>query len=315
MLLIVTLGVVGVLVASGIYLYLDGRRDAMRERLTLGLEQEDRDAPSIWKDASNLLRLAQVQALLERSPLARTLARRLRQCAVPVSLLNAIAGAVLVASAMAGLAHLLLPGTGASVGAFAGVLLLGWGGLYLWSRHVIRKLEMQLPSFINQMIATLRAGGTPLVAMRNAARTAPQPIASSMQSLIRNMELGVPANQAWYDWAEGWDSNACRLLSTALRIKWEAGGEMSAILEFVLEALETRRRMELRVETRTSLARVSTYFMTAWPIVMGLIFYSLNPALYIEALEHPIGIALAQAMVVLLVIGYLWIRRISRLQD
>lgn len=307
--------ILGGLAALAIVYIRESRRDAVRDRLTIGLEDDSGEEPSIWKDASDLLQLARAQALLQRSPIARTLSRRLQQCAVPYSLLNVLVGALLVAGVVAAGVQWLVPVAGASIGGFAVVLLLGWAALYFWARHVTRKLEMQLPSFINQMIATLRAGGTPLVAMRNAARTAPKPIGPAMHSLIRNMELGVPANQAWYDWAEGWDSNSCRLLSTALRIKWEAGGEMSAILEFVLEALETRRRMELRVETRTSLARVSTYFMTAWPIIMGLVFYSLNPALYTEALAHPVGIFLAKVMVALLIIGYIWIRRISRLQD
>jgi tight adherence protein B len=146
-------------------------------------------------------------------------------------------------------------------------------------------------------------------------RNAPAPLGLSMQELVRRLELGVAPVRAWRDWAEGWDSPACRLLSTAVRIKWDAGGEMSTMLGYVLDQLESRRRMELRIDTLTSQARFSAVILISLPFVIGFITYSFNPDLFQEMLADPIG---RRALVIaggLMVLGFFWLRRIARLES
>jgi tight adherence protein B len=136
-----------------------------------------------------------------------------------------------------------------------------------------------------------------------------------MDGLVRRLELGVPAVQAWRDWAESWNSAACRLLSTAVRIKWDAGGEMSTLLAYVLDQLESRRRMELRIRTLTAQARLSAVILVALPFVIGLITYSFNPDLFHEMLADPVGRRALLVTAALMALGYLWLRRIARLES
>jgi len=291
------------------------RLDAQRERLMAGVFDEQAQDVSLWKDAADLLQVAALQRLLSRSPLARKLQERLQRVGVRLTL----AGFVLAVAAAALLAFLvtwLLTGR-LELGLLAAlaVIVITWIVLAAVSARRVRQLELQLPSFVTQMITTLGAGGTPLAAVRNAARNSPAPLGPSMNTIIRRLEIGAAPMDVWREWADGWNSPACKLLSTALRIKWDAGGEMSTMLGYVLDQLESRRRMELRVLTVTSQARLAAIVLIALPFVIGFITYSFNPRLFHEMLADPIGQKALMLAGALMVLGFFWLRRIARLES
>ncbi|MCC7548119.1 MAG: type II secretion system F family protein [Burkholderiales bacterium] len=291
------------------------RLDAQRERLMAGVFDEPARDVSLWKDAADLLQVAALQRLLSRSPLARRLQERLLRVGMPLGLAGFVL-AVAAAAVLALLVALLLSGR-VDVGllAFLAVIAITWVVLSMVSASRVRKLELQLPSFVTQMITTLGAGGTPLAAVRNAARNAPAPLGPSMNEIIRRLEIGAAPVEVWRDWAENWNSAAGKLLSTALRIKWDAGGEMSTMLGYVLDQLESRRRMELRVDTLTAQARLASIVLIALPFVIGFITYSFNPHLFQEMLADPIGQKALMVAGALMVVGFFWLRRIARLDS
>jgi tight adherence protein B len=312
--MVIALFVVAALGLFGWYLWVT-RMDAQRERLMAGVFDTDEQDVSLWRDAADLLQLNALQRLLARSPLARALQERLERSGLPLSLAGTVLLATVLAATAAGTALSLTRRPDYAVAAFLTVVMLAWIGLSALAARRVRALELQLPAFVTQMITTLGAGSTALAAVRNTAKNAPAPLGPSMRNLVRRLELGVAPVRAWREWAEGWDSPACRLLSTAVRTKWDAGGEMSTMLGYVLDQLETRRRMELRIDTLTSQARLSSVILMALPFVIGFITYSFNPDLFEEMLADPIG---QKALLIaggLMVLGFFWLRRIARLQD
>lgn len=291
------------------------RLDAQRERLMAGVFDAPAQDVSLWKDAADLLQLAALQRLLSRSPLARALQQRLQRIGVPLGLAAFALVVTLVTLVACVVTYLLTDRLYLALIPLLVVPSITWITLSMLATHRARALELQLPSFVTQMITTLGAGGTPLAAVRNAARNAPAPLGPSMNELIRRLEIGAPPVEVWREWAEGWNSPACRLLSTALRIKWDAGGEMSTMLGYVLDQLESRRRMELRILTLTSQARLAAIVLMALPFVIGFITYTFNPDLFHEMLADPIGQRALLIAGVLMVFGFFWLRRIARLES
>lgn len=296
------------------YYLVEMRRDAIRERLFVGVMDGEAREVSLWKDAADLLQIEALQDLLAHSPLARALQLRMRRANLRMAMLPFVFLVTVGAAVSSAIVYLLFPQAWASLVAFLAVPVLTWLTLSAFAAWRVRALEMQLPAFVTQTLTTLAAGGTPLAAVRNAAQNSAQPLAGSMAELVTAMELGVPPVQAWRDWAEHWDSPSCRLLSTGVRIKWEAGGEMSQILSYVLDLLEGRRRMELRIETLTSQAKFSSIILISLPFVIGFITYAFNPGLFDEMLIDPLGRRLVIGAGLLMVVGFFWMRRIARLE-
>lgn len=295
--------------------FLEARRDRTRERLLAGVNQTDEEEVSLWADAAGLLRLAAMRRVLEESALARRFDHRLRKSGLPLSLPQALLLLVALTAAGAGAAYLFLPYPPAAAGALLLAPLLLWHLLALLAVQRARKLDGQLPALISQFITTLRSGGTPIQAMQSAAQNAPAPARQSMAELLHAIQIGVPATQAWRDWALFWDTRATHMLSLGVRLKWEAGGQMTAILAHILDSLEFQRRMELRVMTITAQAKLSAYILTALPFVVALMTYSIRPALFEHMLNDDFG---RKALVFtggLMAVGFVWLRKIAKLES
>jgi tight adherence protein B len=288
-------------------------RDAARERLRAGLADEDPEEVSLWRDAADLLQIARLQSVLATSPLARTLERRLRQLDIPYTLQRALLIAVIPIALGAGLIQIVFGRAELTLLGAVLLLLAAWLGLRTRARLRVAKVEAQLPGLINQMITTLRAGGVPTAALRAAAQNAPHPLGPSIARLVDAMSIGTPPGRAWRDWAALWDSRACDLLATAVRLKWEAGGEMGTLLEVILDQIESRRRRELRIRTLTAMARLSVWVLVSLPVVLFAYTWYVNPVLYREMIADPVGSRALMIMAGLMVVGFFWLRRIARI--
>lgn len=304
-----------VLAAGLIAYYLDQMsKDLTRERLRAGLEDAVPERVSLWRDAADLLQLARARRLLEQSPLARVLERRLRQLSITYSLSQVLLGLTALISAAAGAAYAASSRAPVSVAAALAVPLLLWWLLKSLAERRVYRLESQLAGLINQMITTLQSGGMPLPALRVASQNTPPPLGPSIAGLVQAIALGVPPNRAWRDWGRLWGSRGCFLLSQAMRLKWEAGGEMTSLLTVILDQVEGIRRRELRIRQVTALARISAYILASLPLLLGTYTYFINPILFWEMVNDPLGRRALLATGGLLLVGFIWMRRIARLE-
>ena len=295
----------------------DSRMNTLRERLLYGFEDEDSGPRqvSVWRYAADLLYLNRLQRLLEKSPLARKLNHRLSRLdlvhVMPQIMLLLIG--VLLLSMI--LVHVTTGQPAFMLIAILIEILLFWYVLKYLAQRRTRRVDMQLPNLINQMITTLRAGGTTSSALRVAAINTPKPLGPSIATLVEAIQIGVSPNRAWREWADLWRSKSCDLVSTSIRLKWEAGGELSTILEVILEQLEARRQRELRISALTAMARLSTYVLIALPVLLLFWTAKVNPTLYEEMINHEIGSKALVGMAILMIIGFFWMRKIARLED
>ncbi len=296
-------------------IYLRGLElDAIRERLRAGIEDDIPETISLWRDAADLLQLTRIQTLLSTSPLARRLQLYLRQLAIRHPLTQVMA-VTLVTDAVVG--GTIMAVSGHFVYSVAGMVmlpLLAWYVLRVLARYRVNKLEMQLPAMINQLVTSLRSGNPPMTALQLAAHNTPAPLGPSIAELVDALQLGIPPGRAWRDWHAVWHSRGTYLLSTAMRLKWEAGGEMTTLLLVILDQLEARRQRELRIKSLTAMARLSTYILVALPIVLFAYTYFVNPSIVEVLMQHPLGRRALLWTAVLLIVGFFWMRRMARLE-
>lgn len=282
---------------------------------TLEIKKEDR-RDSFWRGASSLSNFGKLQSFLSKSTFARTITRYLNQLNLGLNIFEYIIFQFVLIFFAAGLSYLSWKRLDVSIGMFLIVPVVSWSILRLLALRQIDKIEFQLPGLLTQMLTTIRSGGTPANALKAAAENTAAPLGPSIRTLNETISLGVPPVKAWREWSKTWEgSRACDMLSTSIRLKWEAGGEMASVLEVLQEQLEARRRRELRIKALTAMARASTYVLIALPILMGFFTYKVNPRLFNEMINDPIGIRLLQIGAALIVVGYFWLRKIAKLED
>lgn len=290
------------------------RIDRQRENLRARLLGESPRATGAPAREVELLRLRQLHNLLQKSPLTRRAQLLLLRGELPLTLPRAamaLAATSLLGAAAAFAVH------AAPWAAVLGALLLplaAWSGLGMYVDGLCARRERLLPGLVAQLLSSLRSGATPLLALQHAARVTTEPLGRTLRVLQDSIQIGVPPAQAWQEWALRCGGRHAELLATGVRLKWEAGGQMSAMLEHILESMQSRERMILRVRTLTTQARLGSYVLIALPIVFMLFTYYNNPRIFEFVVNDPIGVVALWAGGGLLIVGFFWMRRLSRLE-
>ncbi len=183
------------------------------------------------------------------------------------------------------------------------------------AEYQTKKHNEQLSAFTTHLISTLRSGGTPLQAMQSTVSNAPSPLKESIAEILDQIQIGIPPNDAWREWGLFWNTAQSKMLSLGIRLKWDSGGEMTSMLTYILDSLEFKRKMNLRVNTITTQAKMSAYILTAMPFLIGMLIFSIRPQLFQETINDPLGKKILLATFVAILIGFLWLRKIAKLEN
>jgi tight adherence protein B len=141
----------------------------------------------------------------------------------------------------------------------------------------------QLPTHLQELASTMRAGHSLISGIAMIAEAAPEPSASEWARVVADEQLGLPLEEAMRPLAERMANDDVEQVALVAILHQRTGGNMADVLERVAEAI--RERAELRRELRalTAQARLSRYLLTALPLVVLAAVTLINPQ-YVEPL-------------------------------
>jgi tight adherence protein B len=273
----------------------------------LGPALEDPDTASGWIPPT----IAQVGGrVAEVGGFSATLDHRLEQARFPlrggefvvVSVLAAFGGAVLMTLMTQPLPIVLVGG--AAGGTIPFVLLK----LALRKREA--KLREQLPDVLTVMASSLRAGHSFLQALDTVAKEINEPAATEFNRVVAEIRLGRPAEDALNSMAERVGSEDFRWAVLAINIQREVGGNLAEILDTVADTIRDRARIRRDVDTLTMEGRLSAYVLIALPFAIMGYMTLVNPEYIGLLFTTTIGWVLLTIASVLMVAGFLWMRKI-----
>ena len=200
---------------------------------------------------------------------------------------------------------------------FAAIAAGGLGGL-LWRRGRARsraaRLRPQVGEALDLIAATVKSGFGFVQAIELASHELSEPIAGELQLALREIELGVPVDDALRSLAERVDDQDLSLAISALLIQRRVGGALYEILNNIAELIRDRARIEGEIRSLTAQARLSARVVGALPIALAGLMAVIQPA-YIEVLfTDPLGRVLIAIGVMLEIIGFWAIARLARLE-
>jgi tight adherence protein B len=147
------------------------------------------------------------------------------------------------------------------VGAVLGFFLPRW---YVKRRQGKRlnQFNKQLPDTITLIANALRAGSSFLQAIELVVREARPPISIEFGRVIREVNLGLPFEQALENLVRRVRSEDLELMVTAISIQYTVGGNLAEILDSI--AYTIRERVRIKGEIRTLTGSCSSSRPTSW---------------------------------------------------
>jgi tight adherence protein B len=219
-----------------------------------------------------------------------------------------VAGLLLLAGLDVGVAWL-------RVVVVAALVYSGWllPSLYVSRRRQRRleQIEKQLPDALTAMAKSLRAGSGLLQALAYAANETAAPLGSELQSTLRDLQLGAEAEDVFGALCERVASPDLDIAVTAILIQRSVGGNLSEILTNVANTIRERAKIKGEIRVLTSRQRLTGNLVALLPVVIAVLFISINPdtgLLLIETTAGQISLAIGIAFELL---GLWMIRRLA----
>ncbi|MFI5757353.1 type II secretion system F family protein [Streptomyces sp. NPDC051569] len=209
---------------------------------------------------------------------------------------------------------------GAIFAPFFGILaaLIGlWGGNAFLNWQRVRRTEAfisQLPELTRVLANATQAGLAMRTALAMAAEELDDPAGEELRRVADQLSVGHSLDDALGELADRLPSRELVVLVTTLVLSSRAGGQVVSSLRNLTETLEERK--ETRREVTTMLSQVK---VTALAVpLLGLGFLLLINAMTPGALDKMTGSVIGQVGTIvafaLYAVGYLLIRRMSRIQ-
>jgi tight adherence protein B len=254
-----------------------------------------------------------VQALSSRVPHLRDIQALLEQAALSWSVRSYLAFA-LGAGAAFGTGVLGLTGSPvfAVVGAAAGAALPYGYVAHRRSRRLAR-FEEQFPAAVDLLGRAMRAGHPLSSALKMVAEESPEPVAGEFRAVFEEQRFGLPFAESLGSFADRVPLPDVRIFVTAVLIQREVGGNLAEILDNLAEIIRQRFMLQRQLQVLTAEGRYSVYVLSALPILIGGFVFMTNRDYLRPLWETGGGRAMLYGAVMAQVVGYMWMRRITKL--
>ena len=137
----------------------------------------------------------------------------------------------------------------------------------------LNAFNKQLPDTITLLANALRAGSSFLQAIELVVRESRPPISTEFARVIREVNLGLPFEQAMENMVRRVKSEDLELMATAITIQHQVGGNLAEILDSIAFTIRERVRIKGEINTLTAQQRMSGYVVGFLPIgLAGFLF-------------------------------------------
>lgn len=192
--------------------------------------------------------------------------------------------------------------------------LIGATGPIFWvyqkRRSRMDKFEQGLPEAIDLIVSALRVGHSLNAAMGLVSRECPDPVGSEFRLTFDEMNYGLELKSALDNLVTRVPLQDVKIVSTAILIQRESGGNLAEVLDKTSQVIRERFRLKRQVLTHTAQGRLTGWILTLLPVVLGMLLYMVNPDLMSNLWKKDIGVKLLYAAGVMIVIGGMIIRKI-----
>ena len=195
---------------------------------------------------------------------------------------------------------------GGAVGGYAPFFLIA-------SRRAKRQklLALQIPDALDFLSRVLRAGHSLTTGLQMMGEELPKPIGEEFRKAYDQHSLGQPLEDCLKAMSGKIESTDFAFFITAVLIQRQSGGDLSEVLRNISGMIRQRIRLQQHVKAKTAEGRFTGYILVAFPAVMFLIAYVMNPG-YAGILVHTnMGLALLGTAFGLCMAGLLAIRKIT----
>ena len=201
-----------------------------------------------------------------------------------------------------------------------GALVGFWLPRFWLNRRKNQRLKAfngRLADTITLIANALRAGSSFLQAIEMVVRESEPPISTEFGRVIREVNLGLPFEDALQNMVRRVKSDDLELMATAISVQHQVGGNLAEILDSIAFTIRERVRIKGEMRTLTAQQRLSGYVVGFLPIGLTGVLMLIAPSFMDPMFRKPPAVfGLPAGMLVLgfggfmMFLGFMIIRKI-----
>lgn len=177
----------------------------------------------------------------------------------------------------------------------------------------LKKFEEQLPDAFMLLSSSLQSGASLNMALENVVHQSPAPLNQEFGLLIKNIRLGVTLEDALIKLEKRLPLPSFIMASSAIRISREVGGNLVETINGMAAMLRRKKVMEGKIDSLTAQGRAQGTFMAMLPIMLAIILSFIEPEAMRQLYTTRNGLMVLAVMVVMEVLGFMFIKKITRI--
>lgn len=259
------------------------------------------ESPALESVLLNMPRIHQLDSMLLRSGLQLNVASYLGFMLVAALFM-------LVMALLLGLSKL------AIVGVTVFGALLPW--IYVKRATAKRKdaIEEQLPDALDLMARAMLAGHAFPSALKMVGDEMPEPISGEFRIAFDEVNYGISVHDALSNLIERVDSTDMSYFVISVLLQRETGGNLAELLGNLSKLIRERLKLLGAVRVLSAEGRLSAQILTALPFVVAMVINLVNPEFMKVLWTDPTGLQFVGGALLLMLLGYYWMRRIIKIR-
>lgn len=177
-----------------------------------------------------------------------------------------------------------------------------------------RKFQDQLIDSLTLVRGAVAAGSSFLQALDVVVGEMAAPSSEEFARVRREVELGLPLNQAMNNLANRMESDDLYLVVSAVTINMQVGGNLSLILESVIETIRNRIYLFSEIRALTSYARYTSYLLSLLPFLTAMVLVFISPTYFEQLMQPGITRYILYYALGSLILGNIVLRRVSKIE-
>jgi len=176
------------------------------------------------------------------------------------------------------------------------------------------RFENRLVDAIDLTVGALSAGQTPVDALASGGEGALEPVKGEIRELANQLRASVPVDRAVRGMALRYDSEGVRIFTQLLIAKWEVGGPLGPALQSVTRTMRHGLRLRGQLHSHIAGAQTSAIVVAILPYILVAVFLWKRPEALAMVWQLRWGPQLFAAAILLQLAGFVWLRRILRIE-
>lgn len=182
------------------------------------------------------------------------------------------------------------------------------------ARKRSRLLSYQLVEALGTMSNSLRAGFSFIQTMQLIGKEMPDPIGPEFDRAVREIGMGIPVEEVFEGLLDRLNNKELEVVISAILAQRKSGGNLAELLDTMEETVRGRIRILEELKTLTAQGKLSSWIITALPLLLGAYLNWISPQYFQVMFDYPLGWFLLVTGGISLIIGWLFIQKTVRIE-